>query len=317
MRRIACSLGWAVVLYLVGCKVIGAAAGTWEAANYPEEEATVAVEAAAAAIEAGRWYVVFSVACLVGLATYFGVLPGTEAMALPLVQGAAAGLDPWHLRLNRRLAGIVVGLLVSFLLAATALHLLRPEYDPRSRFLSEYAIGPYGNLMTAGLAISGTSAIVLALALHRSVTRSFWLALGSTSLALAGIGYVLCAVFPTDLYAPGGGPYRQRTMAGVLHDNLATASAVFATLTIVLLPIVCRRCARWRPFVRPAIFAACATAIAFLIGAQAPREYAGLAQRFWVTTSALCFLLIALRLRAVHRESVAEDDSVGSESALV
>ncbi len=68
-------------------------------------------------------------------------------------------------RLARRLEGLawvtIVGT-VYFVLAVTALHFLRPDYNPTTRLLSDYAVGPYGYLMT-----------------------SAWFALGLVSFALA------------------------------------------------------------------------------------------------------------------------------------
>lgn len=312
--RVVWSLAWAIVFYFVGCKVVGAVAGTVAAARNPDREKAVASAAGDEAIETGKPFLLAGAAALAVLGAWFGAWPGTgraPQLAAPLCED---GLDERNRRFNRLLAGLAVGLLGSFVLAATALHLLRPEYDPLSRFLSEYVVGPYGDLMTAGLALSGASAVVLALALLRSATRSFWLVVGATSLALAGIGYIMCALFPTDLYAPGGGPYRIRTTDGVLHDNLATASALCATLAFVLLPVACRRCPRLRRFIRAAVAAGCAAAVALVIGGRLPREFAGLGQRLWVGTLTVCCLMLAFRLRAVAANESEEDEGQAAMS---
>jgi len=48
-----------------------------------------------------------------------------------------------------RIASIAIVGISYFLTAVIALHFLRPDYDPVSRFVSEYAVGQYGFLMTS------------------------------------------------------------------------------------------------------------------------------------------------------------------------
>ena len=56
-------------------------------------------------------------------------------------------------------------------LIIVALHAIKPEFEPSWRFISEYAIGPYGWIMKLAFLIWAASCAALALALRREVTR--------------------------------------------------------------------------------------------------------------------------------------------------
>ncbi|HZP81245.1 MAG TPA: DUF998 domain-containing protein [Chthonomonadaceae bacterium] len=49
-----------------------------------------------------------------------------------------------------------------FLAVVLTLHFLRRDYDLTRRFLSEFAVGPYGALMTTAFSVLGLSACALA-----------------------------------------------------------------------------------------------------------------------------------------------------------
>ena len=49
------------------------------------------------------------------------------------------------------------------------MHLIRPEYDPVAETVSQYAIGPYGYLMTAGFFSVGVGVVALAIGLSRAL----------------------------------------------------------------------------------------------------------------------------------------------------
>jgi len=52
-----------------------------------------------------------------------------------------------------RIASIAIVGISYFLTTVIALHFLRPDYDPASRFVSEYAVGSYGFLMTSAFSV--------------------------------------------------------------------------------------------------------------------------------------------------------------------
>ena len=86
-----------------------------------------------------------------------------------------------------------------FVIVLAILHILEPEFDPRFRFMSEYALGNYGWLMTTTFFALGLAPIVAAVGLrdvHQS-SRSARIGLGL--LVVAGIFIWMAGIFRDSL----------------------------------------------------------------------------------------------------------------------
>src|SRR5687767_5601448 len=59
---------------------------------------------------------------------------------------------------------------IYYVIVIALLHVLRTDYDPGYRFLSEYVIGPYGELMRSTFFVFGVGALALSFGLWRSVS---------------------------------------------------------------------------------------------------------------------------------------------------
>src|SRR5262245_43532950 len=84
-----------------------------------------------------------------------------------------------------------------FLVLLAALHIIKPEYDPSWRMVSEYAIGRFGwamQLAFFSLAIASVCAISTLWAQLRS-TIDF---IGLLLLLVAATGMVIGGIFPSD-----------------------------------------------------------------------------------------------------------------------
>ena len=60
----------------------------------------------------------------------------------------------------------------AFLILVVVLHFLRPDLSPVTRFLSEYARGPYGLLMTIAILSLSLGGLALLVGLAASLPRS-------------------------------------------------------------------------------------------------------------------------------------------------
>jgi hypothetical protein len=127
----------------------------------------------------------------------------------------------------------------TFLLLAT-LHLLRPDLDATSVFISDYMLGAWGWLMRltfAAMALAlGASAAILAGRL-KGWTR--WVAPGL--LGLATLGMVIAGIFPPD---PTGTPSEAMTGIGQMH--MLGASLDFTPIAALIASITLARRAGWR-----------------------------------------------------------------------
>ena len=114
--------------------------------------------------------------------------------------------------------------------------------DPSWRFLSEYALGRAGWLMTAAFVALAVSLLAAVVALARAV-RTWSGRVGLVLLVIAAVGVLLAAVFPTD---PITVPVGAQTTAGRLH-NLG-ASLDWSPLGMLLVAWSLGRTTTWRPW---------------------------------------------------------------------
>jgi hypothetical protein len=98
-------------------------------------------------------------------------------------------------------------------LIIVALHAIKPEFDPSWRFISEYAIGRHGWIMTFAFLIWATSCAALALALRREV-RSGPGKAGVAVLLIVAAALVLAGLFAQD---PVTAKPDELTRSGTLH----------------------------------------------------------------------------------------------------
>jgi len=139
--------------------------------------------------------------------------------------------------------------------AVLALHVLRRDLEPASHRLSEYAIGPWGWLMTSAFAALAVALWLLRRALPPAAPSRYVRAL----LTIATIGFVLSAVFPTD-------PTRPDALRETVHTVASTGGLV--ALTAAALWTVTRGTGAigWRRAHGPAGAAAAVATLGVLIG---------------------------------------------------
>lgn len=146
--------------------------------------------------------------------------------------GAAAG---------RALLGrVAVGGLAYFVCAIVLLHLLRPDVNPMARVTSEYAVGPYGFVMTSAYIVFSLALLALALGLARSLSISGSATAGIALLGLAAAGTATAALFPVDVGAP-----RPITTEGWVHRIAAIVAFASMTTGPLLLARPFRRDPGW------------------------------------------------------------------------
>jgi hypothetical protein len=114
-----------------------------------------------------------------------------------------------------------LALLAISALAMLALHRARPDLDPIRTPVSFYVRGPGAWLLTVSLMASGLGVMAIAWSLVRRMQRR----LGLSLLAVGGVGLVVAALFPADLWFPWE---KTLTPMGSVHAAAAMlAVAVF------------------------------------------------------------------------------------------
>jgi hypothetical protein len=190
---------------------------------------------------------------------------------------------------------VVVGTLLS-LITMVALHLLRPDYNPLRRFLSEYAVGPFGFLVAAAACELAATFLMLLVGLRLNVHPSGFLTASCVLLGVVVISVGLTAAFPTGVWPPDGGRPTS-TWAGIIH--VLSAVRIYALLIAVLLtlPSAYNRDENWRPLSHVTLFLGLLI-LAFHVGsALAPFAWRGLVQRGVGLVILVWLLLTGWRLR--------------------
>jgi hypothetical membrane protein len=204
--------------------------------------------------------------------------------------------------LNRQPSGAAVrwgyvtaAAVVYFVLNLIILHILRPDYDPTRRFISEYAVGPYGGLMTSAFYVLGMGSLALVPGLYRGVALPGRSLPGLALLAIWSIGVILVGFYPTDLQE---GP---ATQVGVIHNQSATIAFESITVAMILFSIRFRRDDRWQHYARPslALGVMALIALAAIIYLFFPLGVPGLGQRLFLAAVLSWLFITAVRLRFV------------------
>jgi hypothetical protein len=200
-----------------------------------------------------------------------------------------------------------------FLAVLAALHVVRPDLEPSTHMISEYAVGPAGWLMgVAFFALAGGFA-ALVFALAPFATRPFG-RVGLVVLSFAALGALLGGVFPVD---PASTPDHQSTR-NMMH-GIAFAIGVPSTLlAVTLLTVRLWRHPLWRS-ARPTLIATMAavwlTMIVFAASMAAFIEYApgpdflvGWQNRALVVAWALWAFALGRRARTVRAQDAMKSE---------
>lgn len=197
---------------------------------------------------------------------------------------------------NTLFTKIFAGGAASFAVLLLALHFIKPELDPTWRFISEYARGDMGWLMSLAFAALGASCFAAIPLFWRSL-KGWAGRIGLVLLAVSGIGMFLAALFVTD---PINTPMDQLSTAGTIHSmggqlNLTSFAMIFLTIALV-------RNEAWKKLksVLWVVTAVCLAAdIAFIAtaasseGAFGPGVYTGLFGRITILCFAVWVLIVS------------------------
>jgi hypothetical protein len=148
----------------------------------------------------------------------------------------------------------------TFLVLLTALHFIKPGFDPSWRVISEYALGDYGWIMVIAFLSLAVSCVSLFVAI-RSQIRTLGGKIGLAFLLIAAAGLIIVTIFTTDPITAGRD---ELTTHGTLHGlgaALGTAFPIAATLIGWSLA----RNRAWSPARQSLLWAAGSVWIGFLV----------------------------------------------------
>lgn len=190
-----------------------------------------------------------------------------------------------------------------------ALHALYPELDPARSYVSEYANGQWGWVLTLALLLLAVGSYALASGL-REVTG---LQLGPRLITLAGACMALAAVFSTDRY---GDDEVVGTLAGRLHGFASIVGFAIVVVAMLLLARPLERDQRWGQLGRVTLPLAAASVLALVLAFVAVPDAAGLRQRAFLALVFGWLVVAGFRLRALEDPAAKRAVSAGARARL-
>jgi Protein of unknown function (DUF998) len=182
---------------------------------------------------------------------------------------------------------IVFACAAYYVIVGAALHLLEPEYDPRYRFMSEYAWSAHGWLMTTTFFVLALALLTVALSLRNLYAPSRSSRVGFGLLVVGAAGVCVAGVFR-------GFP---------LHDVGGAVGLPGVVIAALLLSWSFRRASDWRPLFLITLLIALGMFTALLsivIDVGMP----GLQQRIFLSLVLLWLAIVAHRLVRVTARPV-------------
>jgi hypothetical protein len=137
-------------------------------------------------------------------------------------------------------AGSAAAALVAIVLVL-GLHVLRADLEPASHRLSEYALGPWGWLMTSAFLAAATGVLLL----RRVLPAGDRLRPARVLLAVAAVGFAVSALVPTD-------PLRPDAVREAVHSAASAGALVASTAAALWTVTIGVEAVDWRGALGPA-----------------------------------------------------------------
>ena len=156
-----------------------------------------------------------------------------------------------------------------------------------SCFVSEYAVGNYGWLMTiAFYALAFAAALVLrGLLLNTKPSKTSKITLG-----IFCVGILLVAIFPTDV------PVEPPSPRGLVHGFAALIALVSLGISMIAWGVVFKKNNNLKKLATPSLFFGVASLVLLIIFIASPISYRGLTQRFLLAWDISWLFLISRKL---------------------
>jgi hypothetical protein len=195
-----------------------------------------------------------------------------------------------------KLTAVAIAAITYFVVIIVILHFLRPDLDPIRQPTSEYAVGPYGFLMTSAFFSMSLASWALIVGLYQGISQPVRSQVGLGLLGMWGVGVLIAMLFPID---PEGSP---QTVAGTIHRINGPLIFLCVTVGTILLSRRFKQDENWRLIYHPALLLSLVMLAAFILtflSFAAQLGFTGLMQRIHLTALVPWMLLTTTRLRSI------------------
>ncbi|HTS04458.1 MAG TPA: DUF998 domain-containing protein [Candidatus Eisenbacteria bacterium] len=199
--------------------------------------------------------------------------------------------------LNVIAAYIALSSTIYYAAAIVLLHILRPDFDPRYRYLSEYVNGPYGSLMTSTFFVLSLGSLALLFGLWRSVSSKFRFAPGMLLWLVWACAVFFAGVYPSDLQ---GAP---ATSNGQIHNQMGMIAFLCATLALPLLSVPLRWDKKWQSAWSSAVLLSLPVIFSyFALDRLGEIHLAGLDQRIFLGVTLIWMWILGSKMLAIAKQ---------------
>jgi Protein of unknown function (DUF998) len=201
-------------------------------------------------------------------------------------------------RLSAVASYITLSSVVYYASAIVLLHVFRTDFDPGYRYLSEYARGPYGDLMTSTFFALSTGSLALSLGLWRSVSSKLRFLPGLLLWLIWACAVFLAGIYTGDLQ---GTP---RTQIGKIHDRMGMIAFPSAALALPLLSFALRWEKGWRSAWPATMLLSVAVVVCFLaIDRFGQMGLGGLDQRIFLGATLMWMWILGRKMLLIARQA--------------
>lgn len=186
-----------------------------------------------------------------------------------------------------------------YFIAFVVLHILDRNISPITDYVSEYAIGPYGEFFRITLLIHGFGNIFTSFAMAYYFRRFRAGVFGAVLFGISSLGIILGAIFSMD--PPGG----IRSIAGTIHQIVALGSFGVEIVALIFLGYVFKKMPVWKSFgiVTRIIVIINVILLSWLIFSIATEGLLGIAERGAMLAFLIWEFLVALHLRNLNKKT--------------
>ena len=198
--------------------------------------------------------------------------------------------------MTRNNAFAAAGAVGAVYLAATlaVMHVVQPEVDPATSFVSEYAHGRLGWLITIGYAVAGAGTVALAWSVWTAIRGRRGLA---TALSLAVFGVALVATGLTRIDVPTATGPVTSTASGQAHELAGYVAVAGLIPAAFLLAGAFRRNAHLAGAAFAARIFSWGLVAAFIVAVLSQRvDLLGVGQRIFLVTWLAWLVFVGLKL---------------------
>ena len=200
-------------------------------------------------------------------------------------------------RLNTIAAYVTLSSIIYYASAIILLHILRTDFDPTYRYLSEYMNGPYGALMTSTFFVLSLGSLALLVGLWRSVSSKIRFAPGMLLWLAWACAVFFAGVYPSDLQESPA------TWNGHIHNEMGMIAFPCATLALPLLSVPLRWDNRWRSVWVSAVLLSLPALISFFaLDRLGDMHLAGLDQRIFLGVTLIWMWVLGCKTLAIARQ---------------